>query len=396
MKKTRIRWLFVGMVALILAISIAACGGSSDSTSSGGTETAAEESGTETGTETAAEEGGSDIQAEAEKLLTKWEEPPAVVPEAMPLKNTDIPKGKSIAFLGCGASTCEEYYPPIEEAAKALGWTSKMYQGSVEPNKQVGFLEEIVASKPDVFIACCIAPSIGKKYFNEMKANGTVTFMCCTAEKDTEGIDKLVSLPSDKLTSGKALADAMLAEKGEELNVLYVNTKDFEVSAEYFEGLETEITRLCPDCPIDTVEVAVEDIGKPAISTTVVGYLRSHPDVNYVGTLFSPLMTGVPAAMAAANINEVSIGATAQDELSLKAVAEDKENWKAIGNFGKEFGLWGVNFAVRTIQGEETGDETATPEVLVTAKNAEKVLSSENQWVIPDALEQYEKLWGLK
>jgi ribose transport system substrate-binding protein len=389
MNKSRIRWLLVAMASLLVAVSIGACGSSDDSTSSGGTEA--------TGAETTAEEsGGSDIQAEAEELVAKWETPPPKVPEALPLKDTNIPKGKTVAFLGCGAATCEEYYPPIEEAAKALGWSSKMYQGSIEPNKQVGFLEEIVASKPDVFIACCIAPSLGKKYFNELKANGTVTFMCCTAEPGTEGIDKLTSLPSDKLQSGQALADFMIAEKGEDLNVLYVNSQDFEVSAEYFEGLEKEIKRLCPDCPVDTVEVGVEEIGKPSIPTTVVGYLRSHPDVNFVGTLFSPLLTGVPAAMAAASINEVSIGATAQDELSLKAVAEGKENWKAVQNFGKEFGLWGVNFAVRTIQGEETSDETRTPEVLVTEKNAEAVLSDDDQWVIPDALEQYEALWGLK
>ncbi|HZO07126.1 MAG TPA: substrate-binding domain-containing protein, partial [Solirubrobacterales bacterium] len=249
---------------------------------------------------------------------------------------------------------------------------------------------------PDVFIACCIAPSLGKKYFNQMKENGTVTFMCCTAEEGTEGIDKLVSLPADKIGSGEALANFAVAEKGEELNVLYVNTPDFEVSAEYLEGFEDQVAKFCPECSVDSIEVATEDIGKPAITTAVTGYLQAHPDVNFIGTLFSPLMVGVPAAMAAAGIEDVSIGATANDELSLKAVTEGKENWVAVQNFGQEFGLWGINFAVRTIQGEETGDETLTPEVLVTNKNAEKVLAHPEQWVIPDALEQYEALWGLK
>lgn len=388
MNKTRIRWLFVAMVSMLLAVSVAACGGDDDDTTGSGTDTAAE-----TGS---SEAGGSDIKSEAAALLAENEQPPAEVPEALPLENTDIPKGKTVAFLGCGAATCEEYFPPIEEAAEALGWSAKMYQGSVEPNKQVGFLEEIVASEPDVFIACCIAPSIAKKYFNELKANGTVSVMCCTAEAGTEGITKLVSLPSDKLKSGEALANAALAEKGDELNVLYVNTADFEVSAEYFEGFENQVKKFCPDCSVDKIETAVEDIGKPAISTAVTGHLQANPDVNFVGTLFSPLLTGVPAAIAAAGIEDVSIGATANDELSLEAVRTGKEGWVAVQNFGKEWGLWGVNVAVREFTNEPLGDETLTPEVLVTENNAEEVLAHPDQWVIPDALEQYEELWGLK
>ena len=388
MKNQRFRWLLVALAALCLAVGLAACGDSDDdSTGSSGAETTAESTG---------ETGGSDIQAEAAALVAEDEEPPAEVPEALPLKDTNIPKGKTVAFLGCGAAQCETYFPPIQKGAEALGWTAKMYQGSVEPNKQVGFLEEIVKSDPDVFIACCIAPSLGKKYFNQMKENGTITFMCCTAEPGTEGIDKLVSLPSDKLGSGEALANFALAEKGEELSTLYVTTPDFEVSAEYFEGYENQIKKLCSECSVDSIEVATEDIGKPALTTAVTGYLQSHPDVNFVGALFSPLLIGVSAAMDAAGIEEVSLGATANDELALNAITEGKEHWVAVQNFGQEFGLWGINFAVRTIQGEEIGDETLTPEVLVTNKNAEKVLAHPEQWVIPDALEQYEALWGLK
>jgi ribose transport system substrate-binding protein len=388
MNKTRTRWLFVALVSMLLAVSVAACGGSSDSSSSGG--------GGETGGgETTS--AGPDIKAEAAALAAEAETPPTTVPEAVPLKNTDIPKGKTVAFLGCGAEQCEEYFPPIQEGAEALGWTAKMYQGSVEPNKQVKFLEEIVKSEPDVFIACCIAPSLAKKYFNEMKEKGTVSFMCCTAEEGTEGITKLVSIPSDKLETGKGLADFQLSEQGEELNVLYVNTEDFEVSKQYFEGYETEVKRLCPECPVDQIQVGVEEIGKPSLATKVVSYLRSHPDVNTIATLFGPLMIGVPAAMSAAGINDVNLGATASGPESLEAVKQGKENWTAVQIFGTEFGLWGLNVAVREFTGEPIGEETMTPEVLITPNNAAELLPNPgNNPVIPDALQQYEELWGLK
>jgi ABC-type sugar transport system substrate-binding protein len=383
MKKSSFRWLFVVLASLVLATAVAACGGSDSTTSGSG---GGESSG-----------GASQMQTEAARLAAKAETPPAKVPEAVPLKNTNVPSGKTVAFLGCGAAQCEEYFAPIQEGAEALGWSAKLYQGSVEPNKVVKYLEEIVASKPDVFIACCVAPSIAGKYLKQLKEEGTISIMCCTAEEGTEDLTKLLSVPDDKLITGKGLADFMLAEKGEELNVLYVNTKDFEVSKQYFEGFEGEVHRLCPECSIDEVDVAVEDIGKPTIPTTVVSYLRSHPDVNYIGTLFSPLLEGVPAAMKAAGIEDVNIGSTASGAIALEAVKDGKENWKAVQNFGIEWGLWGLNIAVRTMQKEPIGDETYTPEVLVTEKNAAKVSpGAGNTWVIPDALQQYEHLWGVK
>jgi ribose transport system substrate-binding protein len=392
--------LFVVLAVVGLAVALAACGGgsSSSSSSSSGEEASSSTASEETGGSGEESSGGSDaeIKEEAAKLTAEAETPPAKVPEAeLPLKNQNIPTGKTVAFLGCGAEQCEEYFGPIQEGAEALGWTAKMYQGSVEPNKIVKYFEEIVNSKPDVFIACCVAPSIAGKYLNELKENGTISVMCCTQPEGTEGLTKLLSVPDDKLIAGENAANFMLAEKGEELNVLYVNTEDFEVSKQYAEGLKGQIAKLCASCEVNEIQTAVEDIGKPAISTAVVSYLRSHPDVNYVSTLFGPLLIGVPAAMQAAGL-DIPITATASGAIALEDVKTGKEGWKAVQNFGIEWGLQGLNIAVRTMQNEPLGEETLTPEVLVTEKNAAEVSpGSGNQPVIPDAVKQYEEIWGV-
>ena len=400
MRKTRYRWLFVVLAVVGLAVALAACGGgsSSSSSSSSGEEASSSTASEETGSSGEESSGGSDaeIKEEAAKLTAEAETPPAEVPEAeLELKNKNIPTGKTVAFMGCGAEQCEEYFGPIQEGAEALGWTAKMYQGSVEPNKIVKYFEEIVNSKPDVFIACCVAPSIAGKYLNELKEEGTISVMCCTQPAGTEGLTKLLSVPDDKLIAGENAANFMLAEKGEELNVLYVNTEDFEVSKQYAEGLKGQIEKLCSSCEVNEIQTAVEDIGKPAISTAVVSYLRSHPDVNYVSTLFGPLLIGVPAAMQAAGL-DIPITATASGAIALEDVKTGKEGWKAVQNFGIEWGLQGLNIAVRTMQNEPLGEETLTPEVLVTEKNAAEVSpGSGNQPVIPDAVKQYEEIWGV-
>jgi ribose transport system substrate-binding protein len=394
MRKTRYQWLFVALTAVILAVALAACGGGSSSSSSESS-TSSEEPST-TSEETGGSGSDAQIKEEAAALTAKAETPPAKVPEAeLPLKNQNIPTGKTVAFLGCGAEQCEEYFGPIQEGAEALGWSAKLYQGSVEPNKIVKYFEEIVASKPDVFIACCVAPSIAGKYLNELKDEGTISVMCCTQPEGTEGLTKLLSVPDDKLIAGENAANFMLAEKGEELHVLYVNSEDFEVSKQYAEGLKGQVEKLCSSCTVDEIQGAVEDIGKPAIATAVVSYLRSHPEINYVSTLFSPLLIGVPAAMKAAGL-EIPITSTASGAIALEDVKTGKENWKAVQNFGIEWGLQGLNIAVRTMMKEPLGEETLTPEVLVTEKNGEEVSpGSGNQPVIPDAVQQYEEIWGV-
>jgi hypothetical protein len=99
--------------------------------------------------------------------------------------------------------------------------------------------------------------------------------------------------------------------------------------------------------------------------------------------------------MKAAGI-ELPLAATASGALGLEAVKQEKEGWKAIQVFGKEWALQGLNIAVRTMMNEPLGEETLTPEVLVTAANAPEVSpGAGNQPVIPDAVQQYEKLWGV-
>jgi ABC-type sugar transport system substrate-binding protein len=391
MGKQRYRWLFVALAASVVVLALAACGGGDSSTGGGESTAAAAE-----GSEEAGSSSDAQIKEEAAKLVAEAEKPPATVPEAeLPLKNGPAPSGKTVAYLGSNNESSEEYFEPIKEGAEALGWTAKFYQGSVEPNKQAKFFEEIVASKPDVFLACCIAPSLAKKYLLELKEEGTISVMCCTQVAGTESLAKLLSVPDDKLIAGENVANYMLAEKGEELNVLYVNTEDFEVSKQYAEGLKDQVAKLCSSCEVHEIQAAVEEIGKPAIATSVVSYLRAHPEINYVSTLFSPLLTGVPAQMKAAGL-ELPITATASGALALEAIKEEKEGWKAIQVFGKEWGLQGLNVAVRTMLNEPLGKETLTPEVLVTTNNAATASPGPgNQPVIPDALAQYEKIWGV-
>jgi len=141
-------------------------------------------------------------------------------------------------------------------------------------------------------------------------------------------------------------------------------------------------------------EVSAADIGKPTIGTTVVSYLRAHPNVKYVGVGFGLLATGLPAALQAAGLNDVKLVALIASPESLEAIRKGNENWGAAVETGPEWGIWGVSVLIRAMNGEKIGNETQYPEPLLTKKNIPPP-GEAYPVVIPDALEQYEKLWGI-
>ena len=109
-------------------------------------------------------------------------------------------------------------------------------------------------------------------------------------------------------------------------------------------------------------------------------------------------MTGVPAAMEAAGV-EASIGTTAMAPEAAAALHEGKEGWTAGMMFGKEWGLWGLNIAVRSMLNEPLSSEIRPAEMLLTKNNVAEAYEGESltgePFVIKNALEQYEKIWGV-
>jgi ribose transport system substrate-binding protein len=370
------RWSAVVLGSVCLAVLISACGDSSSSDTESGEEAGA----------------SSEVGAEAAKLVARAERAPTEVPEALPVKKP-IPQGKKVVFLGCGAQGCEAYGRYIGQGAEALGWDYKGYPGSVAPGAIDGYMKRIVGEHPDVFIACCLPPSVVGKYIAQMKSEGTISIMCCTNKQGTQDLERLLSGPEHGIVAGKALADLMLAQEGEDLDVLWLTSSDFEVHASYDKGVRDEVERLCPECGFEELDISTEEVAKPTLTTRIVSHLRSHPDINYIAMMIGEMGIGLPAAMKAAGIEDVKITAASSNETGLAAIKKGDEFWGGGFYFGPEWGLFALNVALRTMLDEPQGEETLTPEYLVTDKNNPDVV--EIPPVIPDALEQYEEVWGV-
>lgn len=390
MNRSKSWWFAVVALLGCCALVLSACGGGSDSSSSEtSAETSAETTESSEGSETA--EGGSDAQAEAAELVAEAEQPPTVVPENVKLEKP-APTGKTLAWLDCGVPTCEAYAKYIKEATTSLGWTFDEYHGGASPETITNAMKEVVASKPDAFMAIATPLSILKPFYEEFKSDGVPVVMCCELGDVEEPIVKMIGGEEHGELTGKRAADWIVSDGGEEANVAFLTTKDFAILKPYGEGLKNELSRLSPNSTFEEVAVASTDIGKPTVSTAVVSFLRSHPETKYVAVAFDDLATGVPAALQAAGLSDVKLVGLSANSLSIEGVKKGNENWAATAQFGPEWGIWAVDVLARQMNGEKIGEETLSPEYLITAKNAPE--QSEYPPIIPDMLQQYEKLWG--
>lgn len=391
------RWVASCLSVVFLSIGMAACGSSSstsNSASSGGASSSSSTSGSGSTSSASGSSGSSSssAQAQAQKLVAQDSAVPTQIPENRPI-NKPIPKNKTIAWLDCGVPTCLAYATYIKQATDALGWHLNVFHGGATPQAIDNAMTQLVASKPDGVIAISTPRSLLDPYFKQLQARNVPVVMCCILDKPGGALIKVVGGADHARLSGRHAADFVVADKGTKANVVWLTTKDFAILQPYKEGMQDELKRLCSSCGFDEIDISSADIGKPSVASTVVSYLQSHPNVNYVAVAFDDLGIGVDAAIKAAGLQDrVSMVGTSANPLSLAAVKR-QDVWKATELFMNEFGVWGVDMIIRHMLDLPQSNRTLTDEYLVTKTNVPSNLQYPP--VVPDFLAQFKKLWGI-
>jgi ribose transport system substrate-binding protein len=167
--------LLVGVLAS--AVALAACGSSgssSSSSTSGGSGGSTEEPATTASNTSGGEEGGSKettVFAEGVPTLAElYEEAPA---EGPPTSGPNAATGKEVIWVSCGmeAPGCAHPAESFEEAAKALGWKSKIVDGKLNANDgYANAIRTAIASHPDAIVTHGINCDEAKTSFQEAKA----------------------------------------------------------------------------------------------------------------------------------------------------------------------------------------------------------------------------------
>ncbi len=100
---------------------------------------------------------------------------------------------------------------------------------------------------------------------------------------------------------GVQLAEWTLHDSGNKAHIAYVNIPDYPILNAGYSAVKATVAKYYPTaCSVDQIALNVSDLAAGKAPSTIVAYLQSHPDTNYLDFSFADLLAGVQPALKAA------------------------------------------------------------------------------------------------
>jgi ABC-type sugar transport system substrate-binding protein len=250
-----------------------------------------------------------------------------------PTDPAPAPKGIKLAVVSCTAALhgCQVQADSAFDAGKRLGWDVQMYDGKGQPNTQAAALLDALAWGADAIIAVSIDHRTIQLPLQEAKKRG-VPVVAIGQSGDTP--NRLPELEAGQLAwssaidvdangLGRAVAQWIVNASNGKGNVVVYNDVEFAGVVEQVAGLMQGL-KDCSDCKVTEEQMVAAQVATN-LGQQVTGYLRAHPEVEYVFAPYDP----AGFAMAAA-IRQAGMG----DRVKVVSVVGNEENLNLIRTGG--------------------------------------------------------------
>ncbi|MCE0767612.1 substrate-binding domain-containing protein [Pseudonocardia kujensis] len=217
-----------------------------------------------------------------------------------------VPPGKVVDFVSCPAADCNVIAGMLKVHTDKLGWTLNVLTTDGSPGSQQQAFAQIVRDRADGAIYIGIDRGVYERYLPELQANGTWMVSVCSTNPQGNGIDFAICTPDQQRETGRLMAASVISHSGGRANAVYVNVPAFDNLSKLQDEFLASMKELCPACPTASQDVPITALGN-GVPQLVVGYLRAHPDVDYVVLAIDSLASGLPAALKAAGLDHVEI-----------------------------------------------------------------------------------------
>jgi ribose transport system substrate-binding protein len=278
-------------------------------------------------------------------------------------------------------------------AAELLGWTGDTINYAGDPATLSEALDEAVNDQPDAVVFSGQDPAAFANSLEKASEAGVPVFVGGTPGTP-EGMENGglsgVSLGTNfLLTEGEASADWIIRDSNGTANIAVVTLAGFPTLELESKGFEEELEKYCPDCTSQRVDVQITEIGK-GVPATVVSTLQANPDIDYLYFPYGDVSVGVPAALAAANLDPNIVSSIASDN-----TYADLKAGKAVMTMSTSSQVQGWLEADLVARYYDTGEPVLndiTPLRIYDESNSE----AETLPISPeDYEEQFKKLWLL-
>lgn len=347
----------------------------------------------------AAETPADDPVAEAASAeLAGLLERPTSIGVTEPLEG-DVPADKTVYWIQCGVIACVSLGDAIEEATGALGWNLVRVEAGLSPETIKNAWGEAARAvpAPDAVLSSGFPREIFEEEIQSLAARDIPVVNLSVADTAGDGLTAVVGGADVRnVQAGEIQALWVLAEKGEAADTVVVQVPAFPTHAPQGEAFQAKYEELCPECPLDFLEVPAESIGTD-LPERIVAYLQANQDVTSVVMSFGDMAIGVPSAVRDAGLHSrVTVVTDTPDPTVAQYIADDDVVTAATGYPGPEMAWRGVDIALRHMLGSDIAPsvDAELPSWVLTSDN---IPDTENSFpLVEDYANQYKTLWGVQ
>jgi ribose transport system substrate-binding protein len=304
-------------ILCVLVLGASACSSSSSSAPGNGTSTssAATSSASANGTSTspALIQADEAAVAVAEAPVTKWQGP---------TDKLTPPKHESLAIVEC-ASTVNGCVTPAEgaeAAAKALGWSWKIYDGQGTPADQNTAVSQAVASGANAILMVGIDPTAIQSSLQQAQAHNIPVGDLGQGVPPGNGI--AFDVGANYAQDGQIDGEWIVAASDGKAVVLPTDDKEYSSTVEIVNGAISEIEK-CSGCKLLPQQYFVStDIGN-GLGQRIASVVQQNPTVNYIIGAFDPAVDDmVPAFQNAGVASRLSLASNVGTPQNLGYIAQ--------------------------------------------------------------------------
>ena len=375
---------FTALVAVVVALVMAGCSSSKSSTGTTSSTTASSGSSTTSG-------GSSGLQ-QAEAFVAKYETQPTQITDTNKITKP-IPKGQTIYFIPCGPNPeCQQEGNIVKQAAAMIGWNTVITPNDGTPQGDKAAFDQVVRAKPVAVLYTAIPQSDFQSELPSLQANKTAVIACCVTDPVGSGVDYNIDGPTNGAPVGQAQGAWVASDsKCQNDESVIINLPDFAILANGIKQYKAEMSSACPGSTVDELDIALADIANA--NTTIVSYVRAHPNVKYVVASTDGVTVGLPAALKAASITGVKLVGQGATPTNIQYLQSGQQAADVAFPYLEEMYSM-VTAAIQHAVGDPISPAPVPPTWILTPQNAPNSGSAIFP-VVPDYQAQYKALWGI-
>ena len=240
-----------------------------------------------------------------------------------PTESPAVPAGRTIAFVSCGATVCNETAEAGAQIAERAGFRASLVNinGTADIQNLNQAMASAIALRPDAIVGVCLTATQIADKLEQARAAGILTVSTCdpTPAGGSGRFDAAADYANG--LSAELLGWGIVSTTRGDANVVAIKDEAFPAVVRKIGNL-VRVLEDCPSCTVTTVTWQITDAANSAKAANILtGIINANPDMN---TLVLPYSVGIQSAVqaVASSGRDIKIYADDLDAVNLQLLRD--------------------------------------------------------------------------